>query len=407
MADRPQFPGQHRDETIVFKRRRHWFILLRWLAPPFVLFAATVGVGIGVGLALSLSTPMWAGAILLLSLGPLGFTIWRFLDWENDHYILTDRRVLHIERVYFLFESREEANLERIQDVTVKMPSLMANLLNFGNVEVETASTAGQIVFESVSKPREAQQVIFEEAALPETGMKAADQWEAGRLRIMRPLETFTRMLYPLIPRGGEVVVWRKHWFVLFTKLIRPLLATILFLIAWIVILSKGLPPLPQFIPETAVKVIPGIIFLILVGWMAWIIIDWHNDLYVLTDTHVIDIEKRPFTLEFRREANLGMIQNVSYEQPTFIAKLLDFGNTRLETAGRMGEFTFDSVPRPRQVQQVIIRRLVAFRQRTQPREEPAPRTLEELEQAVDEILSDRYGLSPREPREGDSGRLP
>lgn len=399
MPDRPQFPGQHPDEEVIFKQRRHWFILLRWLVPPLVLFLVTVGVGVGIGLALSLSALAWAGVILLLSIGPLGLTMWRFLDWENDHYILTNQRVLHIERVYFLFESRDEASLGRIQDVTAEMPSLMANLLYFGDVVIETAGTAGQIKFESVSKPRKIQRLIFKEAGLPEAGMKEAEEWAPERMRILRPMEMLVRMFYPVYPKGGGVEVWRKHWYILLTKMAGPFLAAMLLLVVWIVILPRDLPSLPQSVPELAVKAIPGIFFLIFVGWMAWITIDWHNDLYVLTDTHVIDIEKRPFTLEFRREANLGMIQNVSYEQPTFIAKLLDYGDIRLETAGTMGEFTFDNLPRPRHVQEVIIQRLTDFRRRTA-EPEPAPRTREELERALDQILSQRYGLSPRQSKE-------
>ncbi|MBS1252593.1 MAG: hypothetical protein MAG451_01634 [Anaerolineales bacterium] len=399
MPDQAQFPGQYPDEKVIFLLRRHWFILMMWLVPPVILFLVTVGVGVGIGLALPLTTPIWVGVILLLSIGPLGLAVWRFLDWENDHYILTDRRILHIERVYFLFESREEAGLNRIQDVTIQMPSLAANLLYFGDVEIETAGTAGQIQFKSVAKPRKVQRLIFKQAGLPEPGTRESEEWQPDRIRILRPLEAFTRMLYAVVPQDGRVVVWRKHWFVLFTKMMRPLLAALLLLVVWIAIISSSVPAPLQFAPERVIKVMPGILLLILAGWMAWITIDWHNDLYILTDKHVIDIEKRPFTLEFRREANLGMIQNVSYEQPSFVAKLLGFGNTRLETAGTMGEFTFDSIANPHEVQEEITRRLDQFRQRSQlNRPEPAPRTREELEAMLREILGDEYDIAPRRP---------
>lgn len=396
MPARPRFPGQHPDERVIFILRRHWFILLKWLTPPLLLVLATMGVGVGIGLAVPLSVPVWAGLILLLSTGPFALLVWRFLNWENDHYILTDRRVLHIERVYFLFESRDEASLDKIQDVTVKMPSLMANVLYFGDVEIETARPGGPIKFESVPKPRKVQRLIFKQAGLPEPGTKESEEWRGERTWLLRPIETLVRMFYALVPKGGDVIVWRKHWFVLLTKMIRPLLATLLLLVVWAAVLLTDITGPLQPIPALLIKVTPGIFFLIVVGWIAWIAIDWHNDLYILTDTHIIDIEKRPFTLEFRREANLGMIQNVSYEQPSFIAKLLDFGNTRLETAGTMGEFTFDNIPHPRQVQQVITQRLTDFRRRTQPR--PALRTEEELIQTVEKILTERYGLLPPPP---------
>jgi len=54
----------------------------------------------------------------------------------------------------------------------------------------------------------------------------------------------------------------------------------------------------------------------------------------------------------------------VSYLQEGFLAKTLDFGNVRLETAGEIGAFTFDYVPHPKEVQVEIFRRLEQFRAR-------------------------------------------
>ena len=41
---------------------------------------------------------------------------------------------------------------------------------------------------------------------------------------------------------------------------------------------------------------------------------------------------------------------------------MLDFGNVLLKTAGRAGEFTFDSVAHPQEVQATIAERLNVFR---------------------------------------------
>lgn len=397
MANRPQFPGQHRNEQVIFKKRRHWYVLLKWVVPPALLFIAAAGVGLIAGLALGLNVFLWAGLILLLSIGPLGFTVWRFLDWENDHYILTNRRILHIERVYFLFESRSEANLDKIQDVTVRMPNMIANVLHFGNLEIETASTAGQIKFESIPQPRKAQREVFQAAGLPVMDMKEAEEWQASELRIMRPLEMFAQMLYPVYPRTGDVRVWRKHWFVLLTNMALPVVAAIaLFVVGFLVLrINRQISVVP--VSEEVALLVLAILLLIIIARIAWIAIDWHNDLYVLTPTHVLDIEKRPFTSEFRREANLSMIQNVSYEQPGFIAKLLDFGNTKLETAGKKGEFTFDNVPKPREVQNIIIERLDAARAEARRRKQEERRA--EIEEIVRQML--------RAPQKADSGGSP
>ncbi len=386
------FPGQRPDEEIIFVKRRHWFVLLRWLTPPVVLFLAMLGIGLVIGAAAELQPLAWALVLLLLIAAPVGLIVWRILDWENDHYILTNQRVVHIERVYFLFESRHEASLNKIQDVTFAMPTLLHNLLNFGDVEIETAGTTGQIRFEAVPNPREVQTLILKAAGLQRQGRPSQEPPRPKPLGLgdlFRGLGGFfVGMLYPVYPRRG-VIVWRKHWFVLLKSIFIPTVAALFTAILILALLLTR--PIPAAI------VVLSLIFLILVAVLAFLFIDWHNDIYILTTDRVIDIEKRPFTHEFRREANMGMIQDVSYEQPSFIAKLLNFGNVRLETAGTRGEFTFDNVPNPREVQNEIVRRLSAYRSHLQ--EEQARRERERFRQMVQEALQEIVQHPPSPPQ--------
>jgi len=92
--------------------------------------------------------------------------------------------------------------------------------------------------------------------------------------------------------------------------------------------------------------------------WNLWNVLDWQNDLYILTSDRIIDLEKVPLISEDRREARLQQIQDVHYVMPGFINRLLDFGDVEVETAGRAGGFTFRSVPHPRQVQAEIFARV-------------------------------------------------
>lgn len=399
MAQRALFPGQRSDENVLFVKRRHWFILLRWVVPPLLLLLAMLGAGLVIGIALELEPLAWALAILLLIALPVGLVVWRVLDWENDHYILTDQRVIHIERVYFLFESRHEAALRKIQDVTFHMPSPLHNILDFGDVQVETAGTEGQIQFEAIPNPREIQIQVLQAAGLqrrgrrlnPETPEKSFNLW--GLFRAAGKF--FARMLYPVYPRRG-VVVWRKHWFVLLKAAFAPAMAALLTGSITLATLIAGVPG--------SVTIILATVFVLLVAVLAFIFIDWHNDIYILTTDRVIDIEKRPFTMEFRREANMGMIQDVSYEQPGFIAKALNFGNVRLETAGTLGEFTFDNVPGPSEVQNEITRRLEAFRAHME--RERARREEERMRKVAEKVVQDlvQRPSPPPTPPPGDAG---
>lgn len=395
MAEKQVFPGQQEDEEVIIFQRRHWFVLLMWLLLPTLSLIPLSLMAWGVIRLLDPSRLVQALIWLFFMAPALGWFAWLFLDWENDHYIVTNKRVLHIERVYFLYESRDEARLDRVQDVTVEIPDIVANLLYYGDVTVETAGTEGRIVFRAIAKPRKVQRRIFELIALANGPGRALTpeqirerlSWEPRRRRYQRLPEMMIRMFYPVVPTGEDVIVWRKHWWILLTQLGRPLLVLLALTILWLLAVRANLG-YPLWVDSLFAISLAGILL-----WLVLIWVNWHNDLYILTPDHVIDIEKVPFIFEHRREASLAMIQDVSYVQPSFLHKLLDFGNLRLETAGTVGEFTFDNVPHPREVQNRIFERIGAFRRKAQ--EEAERRRREEIAAIVEGILRRRTSEAP------------
>jgi len=380
------FPGREPGEEVLVLKRRHWIILVKRMlgALSLGLLMAVMAWGASRFVARSATEQLilWVG----LQVPTLALAAWLFLDWENDHFIVTNRRVIHIERVYLFFESRREATLDKVQDVTVYIPSFIANLLYYGDVNIETAGKTGRIRFESVHEPRHVQRVIFDYARLAGApGLRDADE----RLRTPGRTEEGWRwvtpfsaplwyMLYPRIPQGEDVIVWRKHWWILLQRIGLPTFVALALLCLWVVA--------PAFVPIPRVAIFAfAVMFALSILWLLWRLVDWHNDIYVLTPDHVIDIEKRPFLSEFRREANLAMIQDVSYTQPSFLSKLLDFGTVVLETAGVTGQLTFDNVPHPREVQRKVFERVGQVRAETQ--KQRAAQQREQMKAVLDELL--------------------
>jgi uncharacterized membrane protein YdbT with pleckstrin-like domain len=104
-----------------------------------------------------------------------------------------------------------------------------------------------------------------------------------------------------------------------------------------------------------------GVALVVLLPWWLWRFDDWQNDIYQVTSTRIIDVERLPmFLREDRREASLGMIQNIKFEIPGLLGKILNYGSVTIETAGA-GAFTFDCVKDPSGVQREIFRRMEAF----------------------------------------------
>ena len=378
-----RFPGQLEDENVIIYECRHWYTIIKWIWRPLVSLLVFSLIAWGL-------TALWGPTSVLtlvfyfLVILAIAWLVWRVLDWGNDRYIVTDKRVIHIEKVYLTREKRDEAPLAMIQDVVVNMEGIMTHLLYFGDVEIQTAGTLGTIRFQGIQKPRKAQAQIFAlvsqtKAAMPAEEEPQASQvvreivgwpkpepkpppptaeelrWESEKPRREQLSEVIKMMFFPQLVFGENQKIWRKHWWVLLKEIISPLLALIILLILW-----SAASLLFGFSLWFDVPL--GISLVAISGGITWRVIDWRNDLYIITDDRVIDIEKVPLLYEHRREAGLDKIQDVRYLQEGFIATRLDFGNVRLETAGGIGEFTFDSVPHPREVQIEIFNRIEQFR---------------------------------------------
>ena len=104
-----------------------------------------------------------AGAFIVLGFIDLVWFIWRFEDWRNDTFQVTDRYVIDIDRQPFGFgESRKQAELGNVQNVNADRPGFLNTIFNFGNVHIETAGASADITFEQVVNPSRVQSDVFQ-----------------------------------------------------------------------------------------------------------------------------------------------------------------------------------------------------------------------------------------------------
>ena len=150
------------EENGVITYRKHVFVLLKIVAWPvllgilllLIIWLITTSSNLGIGQAL-----LWTSPLLLLD---LGWFIWKVEDWRNDTFQLTDRYVVDIDRQPFGFgESRKQAELNNVQNISSDRPGLLPTLFNYGNVIIETAGATADIVFENVTHPNRIQSEIF------------------------------------------------------------------------------------------------------------------------------------------------------------------------------------------------------------------------------------------------------
>ncbi|MGQ9502801.1 MAG: cyclic nucleotide-binding domain-containing protein [Anaerolineae bacterium] len=391
-----QFPGRQWDETVVFRTRKHVIQLLSALIPLLVLFSMGVFLSLGMSLTWGqsfLPHPI-VGIFILIG---LAWGAFKYFDWANDEYIVTSKRVIHIERLLLYGEERDEAPLVRIQDVTVITTSLLQRWLDYCDLYIKTAG-AGTIVFSGMPHAQRVRELIFEErdrererraaedrmmirAALQQSiqgvalvgkdlELKATPQWplngtEPGLdgIRVSR-LPPLIRYLYPrqrIVEK--DKITWRKHWIVLAYKIIPPL-----------VLLNGSLAALILlflYMPQTGYFAMMIPLIIVAFVWYLFRYDEWYRDIYIIQGNRIIDIVSSGFRLrgERRREGTFDAVQNVTYEIPTFWHRLVNMGNVVIETAGTEQTFTFNSVFNPSGVQQEVFERWDAYHEELRRRE--------------------------------------
>lgn len=306
------------------------------------------------------------------------FTLFTFYDWLNDELILTNQRVIYDNDQVFiprLFERRvqEQIYLEDVQNVVATTKTYPQHLLKYGTIIVKSARFRGELQFDQATDPQLMQKKIMEEVnklrktrsekaleRLVETEVYNAPKEKKPfrrNIKVTRGMQSLSWLLpeNPEVNEDNGTIIWRAHWLFLIRGLIGPVLLLILGLLlvgifAQLVLLEPGWLALAVF----------GVVLAFL-AWAAWEVEDYRNDLYILNPTNVIDIEKKPFGPEDRITASLGALNNISFET-SFISNLLGYGNVVLETAGSGAKFTFNRVPRPRDVVAMINEYYVSFK---------------------------------------------
>lgn len=229
-------------------------LLLAWVSVPVLFFSASTKVS-----SFHFVT-LWIGLLILLA--AVGWAIWNYIDWGNDYYIVTNMRVIWLEKVVGIYDSRVEAPLNTVLTVGVRSDQ-MGRLLGYGQVIVRTYT--GQIVIHQVGYPDQLASLIEEQlwrskqgakreemAALEQTirvrlGMEpiptpAAEPQETSDSKQKKDRTGLLKNFFKVRLEENGVITYRKHWILLVQRAWQPTLVLGLLLA---VILLRGLINIP------------------------------------------------------------------------------------------------------------------------------------------------------------------
>ncbi|HJW83118.1 MAG TPA: PH domain-containing protein, partial [Anaerolineae bacterium] len=380
----PHFGWQAPDETVIkFVREHSWALARRMFIPVGLLIGLIIGAA--VLNSLSLLSALVDLILILAGLVILAIVFFVFIDWHDDFYVVTNKRVVHIDQIPLIRQKKEEAPLSTIQEIQFARNSIIAHLLNFGDLRVETF--AGSVAMKDIPRPEEVKSLIFREIEKVRSRSRAAarraireelTQRVAKQIKPSTPpppaapesappatlrsyLAGIFRYFVPKLREvSGETVIYRKYWVALLRKSRLPFAGLVATLVAALVWWNRG--PVIGLLPDSAWLV--WVVLVVVFGaWALWRFEDWRNDLYIVTPTRIIDIQRIPFLLqETRKESGLDKIQTMEVKILTPWARLLQYGNVIIRVPG--ATYEFNDVHHPSEVQGEISKRIEQFKRR-------------------------------------------
>lgn len=129
-------------ERIVRRARQHWFMLLwrsRWAALAIALAVVLLIVRIVSG-GNGLFFDLLGWATLALVVVGIAYIAWGWLQYQNEEYLITTRRIIHSQGV--VNKMATDSSLEKINDAVLS-ESIFGRMFGFGDLDVLTASEAG------------------------------------------------------------------------------------------------------------------------------------------------------------------------------------------------------------------------------------------------------------------------
>ncbi len=386
------YAWQEPGEIIQYIARKHPYVLINSLIMPIILgLIALIPV-------IYLYTVAFPGNIIFLILGILiliagiFWSGWKGWDWTNDYYIITNHRILNLEKVALFYESRQETPLEAIQSIETKTDQL-GRWLAFGDIALRTFT--GLIQLTHLEAPEWVAALIQDYWARAKSGqiestqqdveedirqrfiLKGTRSPQLAQKLVMNPvpanvesgqLTSFLASLFKLREESGDTLIYRTHWWILVRKTWMPLLL-LLCLFGYLIAGASGAFGGWDIVSFFSFALAGGL-FLWL--WLLYQYVDWRNDVYMITPDQIVDINRKPLGKEEKRSAPLRNIQTIEYKRLGLIGLMLNFGTVFIRIGD--AEFTFDYVDDPSRVQKELFERFMRFNTREKERDIEAER---------------------------------
>lgn len=139
------------NEEIAIRSRQHWIGLARLFLTNLIFLVVLVALALFSGLVVPERLRAVAlGVLILLAILPI-FAFWLgYLQWWNEEYLVTNRRVIQAQGIFS--KHVIDSSLDKINDVSLTQ-SFLGRILDYGNIEILTASEIGVNLLRMIASP--------------------------------------------------------------------------------------------------------------------------------------------------------------------------------------------------------------------------------------------------------------
>jgi uncharacterized membrane protein YdbT with pleckstrin-like domain len=361
--------------------RRHWWLLVR---PALVLLPLLVALpayatadylmpqaDLAIYSSIFISVDLALCLVLVLK-----WLLADFVTWYADSYTLTNRRV--IEQRGVVTVERREAGLRSVEESNYTISGAEARVFDYGDLRIQTGGRGAPIVFRQVPHPRRLQALVSAQvraaraehsrqqgaqneinAALTRIFSGTADSHDAPTqaVPLITALTIRARRRLSLLPDEAVLQATRRHPAVLIAGAVAPC--------ALIGACAGAISVYGPVLPLSAVMLLFG--FLVL--WVVWAVLDWRDDLYVLTSDRIIELRRTPLFFELRNVIQLRAVQDVVLRIASPADRLFNLGTLTVQLGGD-APLHLAAVPHPDRFQRSIFEAIDAALQRDRLREQ-------------------------------------
>jgi len=153
-----KFDTQEEGEKIYLLLRSHPFTQIGWILSSIFLFILFFVFNFFIQSFFNLGQIFIINLFFIIFI--LSYVWFNILNWYFNVGIITNKRVIDIDFYAVLYKEITNAQLDKIEDITVRSGGYLESLFDYGSIFVQTAGTEANVEFINVPHPSDAVQII-------------------------------------------------------------------------------------------------------------------------------------------------------------------------------------------------------------------------------------------------------